>query len=294
MENHKQHLDEEIWFSSVDKNELSKYDKDVAFALFKRRISASYSKSYKQLRWMATAGITLLFLVSYFSYRSGQTNIESRLTDIVIEAPNAYRTKMSLPDGTLVWLNSASKLSYSQSFGVNTRIVKLVVEAYFEVTHNKELPFTVISNDAIVKVLGTKFNFRDYPSDVKSIVSLSEGVVMMYNRANTQSGLYVNPNQRALLNKQTGQIDVEDYEVNNSIQWIDGRLIFDGELLSEIVEDLERSYNVDIIIENEELMALRFYGDFLRQEQTLSEVLSALAATGKLNYHQDDYTITLY
>ena len=113
----------------------------------------------------------------------------------------------------------------------------------------------------------------------------------------THSGketIYLTPNQRAVMSKQNGNIEVEDYTVSNSIQWTTGNLIFDGEQLKDIVKDLERSYNVKITIANKNLLTLRFYGDFVRQEQSLNEVLDALSATGKIHYKTVGETITLY
>jgi ferric-dicitrate binding protein FerR (iron transport regulator) len=102
------------------------------------------------------------------------------------------------------------------------------------------------------------------------------------------------PGQRATVDKRTGQIRVENYEVANSRQWTNGRLIFDGQPLQEIVNTLERSYNVRITISDKNLLTLRFYGDFLRQEQTLKEVLDALASTEKIRYRQEGKNVILY
>ena len=96
------------------------------------------------------------------------------------------------------------------------------------------------------------------------------------------------------MNKQNGSIVVEDYTVSNSIQWTNGNLIFDGEPLKDIINDLERSYNVKITVADNSLLALRFYGDFVRQEQSLSEVLDVLSATGKIHYKAEGRNITLY
>ena len=145
-----------------------------------------------------------------------------------------------------------------------------------------------------MKVLGTKFNFRDYPTDAEATVSLNEGSVSMSTSKNPGDDKLLKPGQRATVDKRTGLIRVEDYEVANSRQWTNGRLLFDGEPLQEIVNTLERSYNVKITISDKNLLPLRFYGDFLRQEQTLSEVLDALASTGKLRYEQEGKNVTLY
>ena len=216
------------------------------------------------------------------------------MSDIVIEAPQGSRSQMTLPDGSKVWLNAGSKISYSQGFSLVNRLVMIVGEGYFEVARNEQLPFSVKSDNIEVEVLGTKFNFRDYPSDATATVSLSEGSVAMNSVTHPKEDQLLKPGQRATVDKKTGKIEVEEYEVTNAIQWTNGKLIFDGEPLRDIIRDLERSYNVSITVKNSELYGLRFYGDFVRQEQSLSEVLDALTATGKIKYAVKGKQVTLY
>lgn len=290
------HFEEEIWFSSVDEQQLAKYDKEAAFALFRERVAGQQKKvgALPRKHWLRyAAAIAMLVAVSYFSFRGGQEHVTAALGDIVVEAPQGSRTQMMLPDGSKVWLNAGSRISYPQGFGYTVRLVRLVGEGYFEVARNERLPFSVSSDHVQVKVLGTKFNFRDYPADAEAIVSLAEGSVAMWSSRKDEE-VYLKPNQRASVNKRTGSICVEEYEVANATQWTNGRLIFDGEPLQEIVNNLERSYNVKIDIADQELLKLRFHGDFLRQEQTLNEVLDALAATGKIRYRRNGKDVTLY
>lgn len=292
------HIEEEIWFSSVSEEELSKYDKDAAFAAFQNRVAETESQPRavtRRLGWLKyAAAVVAVVAVGFFSYRGGQSQLETAMGDIVVEAPQGSRTQMTLPDGTKVWLNAGSKISYSQSFGLVNRLVLLAGEGYFEVAHNEELSFSVESENVRVKVLGTKFNFRDYPSDAEATVSLAEGSVAMNSQQHLADEQLLKPGQRATVDKQTGKIRVEEYEVANATQWTSGKLIFDGEPLQEIVKTLERSYNVKITIADNRLLTLRFYGDFLRQEQTLSEVLDALTATGKIKYNIKGKDVTLY
>lgn len=292
------HIEEEIWFSSVSEEELSKYDKDAAFAAFQNRVAEAESQPRavtRRLGWLKyAAAVAAVVAVGFFSYRGGQSQLETAMGDIVVEAPQGSRIQMTLPDGTKVWLNAGSKISYSQSFGLVNRLVLLAGEGYFEVAHNEELSFSVESENVRVKVLGTKFNFRDYPSDAEATVSLAEGSVAMNSQQHPADEQLLKPGQRVTVDKQTGKIRVEEYEVTNATQWTSGKLIFDGEPLQEIVKTLERSYNVKITIADNRLLTLRFYGDFLRQEQTLSEVLDALAATGKIKYNIKGKDVTLY
>lgn len=295
MTDQKGHIEDEIWFSAVSEEELAKYDKEAAYAAFQKRVKAQPKSAMRIPAWMRYAAVvTLLVSVGYFSFKGGQSDVESAFGDIVIEAPQGSRTQMMLPDGTKVWLNAGSRMSYSQGFGYAVRIVRLVGEGYFEVVHNEQLPFSVESDDVRVKVLGTKFNFRDYPTDAEATVALTEGSVAMNSVKYPAEDRLLKPGQRAMVDKRTGQIHVEGYETSKATQWTNGRLTFDGEPLQEIVRTLERSYNVEIAIADNSLLPLRFYGDFLRQEQTLSEVLDALAATGKIRYEQKGKNVKLY
>lgn len=298
MTENKGHIEEEIWFSAISEDELSKYDKKAAFAAFQQRVRESQKQpraNILRLGWLKYAAVVAAIItVGYISFKGGQSNIESAMGDIVVEAPQGSRTQMILPDGTKVWLNAGSKISYSQGFSLVNRLVLLIGEGYFEVARNERLPFSVKSDGVQVKVLGTKFNFRDYPADAEATISLSEGSVAMNSTKNLSEEQLLKPGQRATVDKRTGRIYVEDYEVANSRLWTSGRLIFDGEPLQDIVKTLERSYNVNITIVGSHLLKLRFYGDFPRQEQPLGEVLDALSATGKIHYKMKERDITLY
>ena len=298
MIDNKTHIEEEIWFSSVSEAELAKYDKDAAFAAFRQRVGDAQfhpKESKRRLGWLGyAAAVVAVIAVGFFSYKGGQSQLEASLGEIVVEAPQGSRSEMVLPDGTKVWLNAGSKISYSQTFGYTVRLVRLEGEGYFEVAHNEQLPFSVESGNVRVKVLGTKFNVRDYPTDAEASVSLAEGSVSMSSMRMASTERVLTPGQRATVNKETGRIRVDDYEVANAIQWTNGILVFDGESLRDIVNDLERCYNVRIIVKTPSLYNLHFYGTFIRQEQSLREVLDALAATGKIRFDQKDQEITLY
>ncbi len=303
MTDNKGHVEEEIWFSAVSEEELAKYDKDAAYAAFQQRVNGSTAgiknqraKTMKHrfgwLRYAAAAAAVVA--VGYFSFKGGQSDVTSTFGDIVVEAPQGSRTQMTLPDGTKVWLNAGSKISYSQGFSSINRSVMLSGEGYFEVAHNERLPFSVESKEVRVSVLGTKFNFRDYPSDADAIVSLAEGRValdMVHSKGET---VYLKPDQRAVVEKKTGRINVENYEVAHTVKWTRGYLIFNGESLADIAKDLERSYNVEVTIKNRALLDLHFYGSFVRQEQSIGEVLDVLSATHKIKYKIEGHHVTLY
>ena len=141
-------------------------------------------QSYKWYRtWsVAAVAIVLLGLITVTAYWQGSRQIQSNFSDIVVEAPLGSKTKLTLPDGSTVWLNAGSKMVYSQGFGVSDRRLAFQGEGYFEVEKNDEMPFLVQTHDVNVTVVGTKFNFRNYPEDEEAVVELLEGRVALENQ----------------------------------------------------------------------------------------------------------------
>lgn len=291
----------EVWFSAVSREAESVYDKDKAFESFRERVH-SRKKERKSLPrefslsafWRYAAVVAVIIAVGFLSYWRGEVNVKETFADISVEAPLGSKTKLYLPDGTLVWLNAGSRMTYSQGFGFDNRVVALEGEGYFEVERNEKIPFYVKTKDLQLRVLGTKFNFRDYPEDREVVVSLLEGKVELNNKLKNEKAAFLVPDERAVLNKSNGLMTVESVTASNASQWTDGYLFFDEELLPDITKELERSYNVKIHIANDSLNNFRFYGNFVRREQNIQEVLDALASTEEIRYKIEERTITIY
>ena len=291
----------EIWFSAVSREAASVYDKDKAFENFRNRVESQKEIQSTSRRgfslsalWRYAAVVAIIIAVGCISYWQGEGNVKDNFADISVEAPLGSKTKLYLPDGTLVWLNAGSRMTYSQGFGVDNRKVELEGEGYFEVKRNEKIPFFVKTKDLQLQVLGTKFNFRDYPEDHEVVVSLLEGKVGLNNLLREEKEAVLSPDERAVLNKANGLLTVESVTASNASQWTDGYLFFDEELLPDIAKELERSYNVKIHIANDSLKTFRFYGNFVRREQNIQEVLEALASTEKMQYKIEERNITIY
>lgn len=291
----------EIWFSAVSREAASVYDKDKAFENFRNRVESQKEIQSTSRRgfslsalWRYAAVVAIIIAVGCISYWQGEVNVKDTFADISVEAPLGSKTKLYLPDGTLVWLNAGSRMTYSQGFGVDNRKVELEGEGYFEVKRNEKIPFFVKTKDLQLQVLGTKFNFRDYPEDHEVVVSLLEGKVGLNNLLREEKEAVLSPDERAVLNKANGLLTVESVTASNASQWTDGYLFFDEELLPDIAKELERSYNVKIHIANDSLKTFRFYGNFVRREQNIQEVLGALASTEKMQYKIEERNITIY
>lgn len=291
----------EIWFSAVSREAASVYDKDKAFENFRNRVESQKEIQSTSRRgfslsalWRYAAVVAIIIAVGCISYWQGEVNVKDTFADISVEAPLGSKTKLYLPDGTLVWLNAGSRMTYSQGFGVDNRKVELEGEGYFEVKRNEKIPFFVKTKDLQLQVLGTKFNFRDYPEDHEVVVSLLEGKVGLNNLLREEKEAVLSPDERAVLNKANGLLTVESVTASNASQWTDGYLFFDEEHLPDIAKELERSYNVKIHIANDSLKTFRFYGNFVRREQNIQEVLEALASTEKMQYKIEERNITIY
>ena len=291
----------EIWFSAVSREAASVYDKDKAFENFRNRVESQKEIQSTSRRgfslsalWRYAAVVAIIIAVGCISYWQGEVNVKDTFADISVEAALGSKTKLYLPDGPLVWLNAGSRMTYSQGFGVDNRKVELEGEGYFEVKRNEKIPFFVKTKDLQLQVLGTKFNFRDYPEDHEVVVSLLEGKVGLNNLLREEKEAVLSPDERAVLNKANGLLTVESVTASNASQWTDGYLFFDEELLPDIAKELERSYNVKIHIANDSLKTFRFYGNFVRREQNIQEVLEALASTEKMQYKIEERNITIY
>lgn len=277
----------EIWFSTVSANEARIYDIEKGYKKFLTRTSTKKKSSrVVYMRIARYAALVLLVIsVAIGSYRIGSQQVKEQFGDISIEAPLGSKTKTYLPDGTLVWLNAGSKIRYSQGFGVENRKIFLSGEGYFDVIKNEKLSFDVITDEIQVNVLGTKFNFRNYSDDLEACISLLEGKVGLKSKFLTETkDQFLFPDQKIILNKKDGSFNISSVKASNTVEWTNGYLYFDEELLSDIVRELERSYFVKIDMSDEKLKDFRFYGIFKRSDLTIEEVMELLHSTGKLDY----------
>lgn len=300
--------------------------------LFTERVNPAYNRIHKIIKkpqytlrkkqvciGVAYAAVLLLaFGVGYLVSRSQDTQWDTTMQSIEI----AYGSKstVTLPDGTQVWLNSGSKLEYPGGFGRTNRNVNLKGEAYFEVTKNKKLPFRVSSGKTSIHVLGTKFNMKSYPEDEKARITLVEGSLEIENSKNSNANILLKPNQQAVINRKSQQVQVREVVASNYAMWTtsDTRsaelsqsnneeapaearipkaaarniLFFDEEPLSQIVKDLERAFNVYIEIEDKNLEKKYFYGDFCNEE-TITDILKIIAEKNSLCYTIKDDTIQI-
>ncbi|MCG6186827.1 FecR family protein [Maribellus maritimus] len=166
-----------------------------------------------------------------------------------IYVPASEKSQIKLPDGSMVWLNSQTKIKYSSEFNKDERILFLSGEAYFEVTSNKKIPFLVVTDKAEVQVVGTKFNVKAYSNEDKVETALVEGKIKFIG-VGAEHPIELKPGDKAVYNPDTQKLIVTEEDVNAEAAWKDGKIVFRNSPLSEVCKTLERRYDVKIVIED--------------------------------------------
>lgn len=254
------------------------------------------------LRATAVAASVLLIFLSVL-YFTNKTNNDVVATDKevhLVSTKYGFKKKVLLPDGTQVWLNSGSSISYNKDFSKNMREVKLSGEAFFDVVKDVQHPFVIHTKIMDVKVLGTAFNIRSYPDEQTTVTSLVRGRVQIILHQNPGKSLFLNPNDKIIIQNLSVDISNQQNEKGEEprvvltqmhklkqdstsfeTSWVSNKLAFDNETLEHIALKLERWFDVKVRVQDENLKAGTYYGVF--DDENLEEVLTALRLTG--NFH---------
>lgn len=195
-----------------------------------------------------------------------------------LSTPRGGKFKLVLADGTKVWMNSASSLTYPTAFPGNNRSVVLRGEAYFEVAKNATKPFYVQVNDLQVKVTGTHFNVNGYDDENLILTSLVEGGVQVTRNNNTQ---LLQPGQQAVADKKANTLVKQRADLKQVLSWKDGFFIFDGKQKGEILREISRWYNIDI--EDKSGANQTTYSGIINRNLSLEELLDVLRESNVLN-----------
>lgn len=188
----------------------------------------------------------------------------------IVNVPRGGEYQITLADGTRVWLNAASSLSFPSSFQGKERRVELIGEAYFEVAKNKKMPFKVISDGQSIEVLGTHFNVSAYEDESTVKTTLLEGSVRVTAQSTQQSSL-LKPGQQAIVKN---GINVIAVDAKNVIAWKDGLISFKSADLKSIMRQVSRWYDVSVQYSGD--IPTRSFTGKISKNSSLSEILKVL------------------
>jgi hypothetical protein len=195
----------------------------------------------------------------------------------IIETPPGGQYQVNLPDGSKVWLNSASSLRYPVRFTGTERRVEISGEAYFEVAHNSKMPFRVINNSQTVEVLGTHFNIMAYSDESSINTTLLEGSVKIIKENKSK---IISPGQQTRV--MNGNIDVLTVDVNEAVAWKDGFFMFKNEDIQSIMRKISRWYNLEVQYQG--TIPKKSFGVKISRSRNVSEVLEVLESTGSIHF----------
>jgi len=232
---------------------------------------------------------------------------------IEIVAEKGVRKKLTLPDGTKIWLNADSRLSYNNFSKSKKRFVHLNGEAYFDVAKNKEKPFIIETDKISIQVLGTAFNVKAYPDEKKTETTLIKGAIALSVNERPNEKILLKPSEKLAvidnkLNHKKGQkpanmftvtignlskVSVENKEYIQETSWIDNKLVFKDETMSELIPKIERWYNVEIVLENPKVNTYRYTGTITKEN--INQMLKAMQLIKSFNYKiENNNEVTIY
>lgn len=216
--------------------------------------------------------------------RSSQPSMQHTVINS-IKVPRGGSFSITLCDGTKVWLNSLSSISYPEIFARELREVTLFGEAYFEVSPNAESPFIVHTGDMSLRVLGTSFDIRSYADENNITTTLLTGSVSQ-RYFNVADEIKLTPGNQSVYNKASGDIEFRPANIKDVLAWREGRIVIKNERLEDVFRHLSKWYSFEVIYNDPTLKDVRFYLN-MKRYPTIGDVLQKMQKTNGLKFKID-------
>nr|WP_319511101.1 FecR domain-containing protein [uncultured Draconibacterium sp.] len=272
-------------------------DKANMFRQLYSQQTISLSRSRRKIliyKLAAVLAIPLTFALSWYFLNTGEVE-QPLLAETICEitAPKGHVAKCILPDGSEVWVNTGSSLTYdASSFNTNVREVELIGEAYFEVEKNAEKPFTVKTEMADILVTGTSFNVKAYSNSKVFETILAEGGIDMKINNSTQQKIKLAPGERAIYKDGVKNISIDKVDSEYFTSWRNGELLFKDATLNDLVVELARIYDIEFHMMDKKLGEFRFRGMF-SYNNNLIEALEKIKRTAQIEYRIENKEVWL-
>lgn len=223
-----------------------------------------------------------LLLISIGTATYYSINKETNPNMITVNSGIGEVKSVSLPDGSVAWLNAQSQMSYPEEF-TNKREVEIIGEVYFEVEHDEKNTFTVHSKYVNIEVYGTKFMVSTYSDNPNVSTCLFEGSIAM-EVPTIKKTLELRPGNLVTLEKSTMNISKEENGAEGLNKWISGGISFYNEPLSEIAKKLQRKFGVEVAVEGSKIQSMKLTADF--EEENLDQILTYMCSYSGLKYEK--------
>lgn len=208
-----------------------------------------------------------------------------------IVVPPGQRANLTLSDGTNVWLNACSEMTYPASFSEKTRHVSLKGEAYFDVSKDAEHPFVVQTKKCDIKVLGTKFNVQVDESDCEFSAALLEGSIELTNRMKPGPSIRLTPMQKAEWTG--GRMVVDSIRNLDNYRWKEGLICFEDIRFADLMKRFEKTYDIRIVIQNKRLHDYKCSGK-CRVSDGVDFILQVLQRSTRFTFSRSDDNTIIY
>jgi ferric-dicitrate binding protein FerR (iron transport regulator) len=258
------------------------------------------------------AGVFTIFFINYSLLLDKSVTKQSNsgfVNEVVTK--RGSKSSIKLPDGTIVRLNTDSRLTYLNFTAGKNREVTLIGEAYFDVAHDSSRPFIIHTGKINIKVLGTSFNVRNYPQDKELETSLIKGKIEVSLDSRPEDIIILKPTEKLIIAKEQDELSAAT-KVTNSIDnkvvltsitylrhdslvaetsWLNDKLVFVNQPLDKIAMELERKYAITINFKDEKVKKYRYTGVF--ENVSLEKVFQLIKYSKNINYKIDDKNIVI-
>ena len=231
----------------------------------------------------AFSGIVVEKMITSDNHQQNLSSINTMLTG------KSERSQLILPDGTKVWLNVCSSISYNQNYGNKVREVILNGEAYFKVTKNPKVPFIVKAGGYSVQALGTAFNVSAYKEDNQVSAVLEEGSISV-GKENALERNIIKPGQRICYSDISKRITIENTDTRLYTAWRDGEYRFEQLEFGEIAKRLSQFYNVAFVFQNQKIKDIPFTGTF-KSSEPIGQILNVIQINTRMKYKLKNDTV---
>lgn len=211
---------------------------------------------------LSVAAAVLLLAGAFFIFNQNPGSVKM----LALETLEGEVKEIGLADGSTVWLNENSKLSYPDAMNGEERRVRLKGEAFFDITKNPSKPFIIDTRDAEVKVLGTSFEVRAMDDEVRTEVVVKTGRVSL-GKKNDLKPIELTANQKGIYNKETDQKLSFEVKNMNAISWQSKTLDFNNATLEKVIVDLEDHFDIKVTLDNQELLKCKFNSIFIDKDK---------------------------
>ena len=237
-------------------------------------------------QWLKIASVIILTLTINYLYQKYKSENEVIAMNTV-SVPAGQRTNITLPDGTNVWLNARTTLQYPVTFSQKQRTVFLKGEAYFQVAHDRQKAFVVVTDDIEVKVYGTEFNINTRVADYVQ-TTLVRGAVSIKTERSAEKML--KPGQLAQFDRLTGETEIKNVDVSNYIGWKSGVYIFEDKSIEQIMDELSLWYDIEVFFRNNISRNRHFSGSLPRYRE-IDDMLKVIEKTSHVRFEVKGKTI---